>query len=266
MALTGSAAFGSSTSLINVGSDASLDDIPQGTTLAWVKRTATVTDARIWQKAYTGAHSAFTAFVAYEIGNKPAFLIDRAATDLYINGGTTLPIGVWSFVAAQWDINGANPDQKLFQGTLNSPAAEVSSYTTQLAGGGVRASDAAAPLTIGNRQNGSVQLGGDMALLVITPALLSLDEIRDVQYRMTMPRGCVGYWRPGQQGLSVSLDESGHGNHGALTAVALSAETVYPYPESSRAARWKRALFAPAAGFNAAWARGSNAVYQPGVC
>lgn len=265
MPLTGSAAFQSSTSLINVGSATVLDNMPQGTTLAWVRRTASVTDARVWQKAYVALHGAAHYFVLNDTGGTVGYLQDRT-TDLQMRGGTTPPLNEWWFVVAQWNTAGSNGDQRIFTGNLTTPATEVSSYAVQIVGSGSLTSDAAAPLTIGNRQNGSVQLGGDMALLVITTALLSIEEIRDVQDLFVMPRGCVGYWRPGQQGLSTALDESGFGSHGTLTAVTLTAQTIYPAPDSPRVGRWKRALFPPAAGFNAAWARGSNAVYQPGVC
>lgn len=214
------------TSSVNVGSAASLDNMTQGTTMAWVKLASAVTAARVWQKAYLAAHSSFIYFSLNEPGGEMGFQLDKP-TDLAVFGGVSPTVGVWTFVAAQWDINGAATDQKLFSGTLDTPATEVSSYSSQSAGSGSRTSDAAASLYLGNRQNGSVQLGGAMALVIISTSLLTLQEIRRVQYQANVPRGCVGYWRPGAYGTGRVLDESGQRNHGTPTA-AVPVNDVLP--------------------------------------
>jgi len=212
------------TSNVNVGSSASLDDIPQGTVMAWVRPTASLAGARVFQKAYSGAHGSFTYFTIAE-GGVMTFTIDYTTTDLAVRGGTVSTAGRWQFVAAQWDTAGAGSAQKLFYGGLVTPAAEPT-YTAQVAGVGARNSDAAASLIIGNRENNSVQLNGAMALLVISNATLTLDEIRRVQYQSDMPRGCVGYWRLGAYGTGRVLDESGQQNHGTPTAAVPVSEML----------------------------------------
>ena len=211
-------AFTGTTSLVNVGSAASLDNMTQGTTMAWVKLASAVTAARVWQKAYLAAHSSFIYLSLNEPGGEMSFQLDKP-TDLAVFGGVSPTVGVWTFVAAQWNINGAATDQKLFSGTLDTPATEVSSYSSQSAGSGSRTSDAAASLYLGNRQNGSVQLGGSMALVIISTATLTVDEIRRLQYqpRPSAVRGCVGFWRPGAYGTGRVFDECGL-NHGTPTA------------------------------------------------
>lgn len=194
--------------------------------MAWVKLASAVTTARVWQKAYLAAHSSFIYFSLNEPGGEMSFQLDKP-TDLAVFGGVSPTVGVWTFVAAQWDINGAATDQHLFSGTLDTPATEVTSYSLRTPGSGTRTSDAAAPLIIGNRQNGSVQLGGVMALLVISTTRLSLDEIRRVQYQPnpTKIRGCVGYWRMGAHGSNYVIDEIG-GNKGAPTAAPVVSECL----------------------------------------
>lgn len=209
-----------STSSVNVGSGSSLDNVQTGSVMAWVKVTSVTSPKHnVFQKAIAALDSSYQFFgIGDGTNGNLSFYMNRASADLAITSPSgTAVTNRWQFVAASWNGSGAKADQHLYIGDLLTPAAETT-YTTQEVGSGAFNSNAAASLYLGNKSNNSAQLTGVMALCVLSNVQLSLDEIRAVQYRATIPRGCIGFWRPGMYGRGVVIDESGSGNHGTQTA------------------------------------------------
>lgn len=174
------------------------------------------------------------------------------------------------FVAFVVDAGVASP--KLFTGSWGIPASEPSAYSAQTTGSTTGHDDSASAWNFAN--GGSVGTtntlpGNVLSIQVLNRIPRDLAEVREMQYDPWNPTrsGCVLSWRVGASGELVVLDESGRGNHGAVAGAPPLVVDPLPFVkrEQPSIALWKRALFAPGGGFLAAWARGSNMVYQPGV-
>lgn len=174
------------------------------------------------------------------------------------------------FVAFVVDAGVASP--KLFTGSWGIQASEPSAYSAQTTGSTTGHDDSASAWNFANA--GTVVTtntlpGNVLSIQVFNRIPSDLAEVREMQYDPwnASRSGCVISWRVGASGELVVLDESGRGNHGAVAGAPPLVVDPLPFVkrEQPSIAIWKRALFAPGGGFIAAWARGSNMVYQPGV-
>lgn len=193
--------------------------------------------------------------------------VDRSGADTnYLTSGAAITAGAVVHLLVTID-TAASPIVTVARGT---PTQELTplAMSSSSAGTGTIASDASSSLQIGNNFATDDALIGDIYAMQVVAGVVSLQAARDWArngYNPLLP-GVRGAWDLGACGQSVVLDKSGNGNHGVITGAVVSPYPVGPWPSESRIGRWKRALFPPSSSFLAAWARGSNAIYQPGVC
>lgn len=212
-----------------------------------------------------GAGSSSRKWVRIDASNNIGVLVDQTSDTTYSSSSAPLVAGALNYIAVTIDVS-ATPEVHIYHGLADKPLSEVT-YGTTTDGSGGASTDASTSLQLWNvfATDGALQGDGYAAQMIagILPFDLMLEWQR-VGTNPVMP-GCCGAWDMGTCGQSVVLDKSGNGNHGSITGAVVSPYQVGPWPSESRIGRWKRALFPPSASFLAAWARGSNMVYQPGV-
>jgi hypothetical protein len=159
------------------------DDISQGTVFVITKPIDRSANNNIVAK-----HDGSNAGWFFELVDNQGdfrFQLERSSTDLRVQtaGWNGVAEGEWVNLAAVWDINGANTDQKLYYGLANSSSLEEpSSYGhSQTAGSGSVESDATHPITIGNRSDDAPSWGeydGDIAYVAIYNRVLTLSDLK----------------------------------------------------------------------------------------
>ena len=219
--------FGGATSdRVDCGSGSSLDDLTTAgfTVWAWVYRTGTGANQEMvtkdgsfpsgWDFAVTNdtAEGELQLFVGY-----------NATQASYVtNSSNVIAANTWTFVAGTFD-PAANPQIRLYLGTLSSLAAESSGYSTATNGVGTIGSDASANLYIGNLQRATtLAFKGRMGPVGVVNRALSAGELQSLQYNPRMLAGTVGLWMLGDNGTGTQPDYSGNGNSGTVTGATQS--------------------------------------------
>lgn len=222
MALT----FGAATSdKIDAGSASQLDDVRTGTAVAWVYPTTNSGGERVWQKSNYG-NSGPTMYLLSG-GGFEAY-IHRNTSDLYVSTGASaseFSTNEWVFMAWVFDENGANSDQKLFIGKLDSIVAEVGSYSSQGAGSGSFDSNASQPMYVGNgwgTDEDDKPFVGDYGFFGLWNRALTLGELRALQFQPRVTNGCLVFYDMGRSGTSTQVDWSGNGNNGTITGTTMA--------------------------------------------
>ena len=141
------ALFNATTSLINCGSGASLDDMSAITVVAWIYPLSTgesgvgkIVSKRGDVAALAGWHFGMGTGPNLNIG------IDHATTDMQASSATNLTLNQWSQVAWRWDGGTTASSSIVF--FINGTSTGLAASPTN--GAGARVSDAANPLIIGN--------------------------------------------------------------------------------------------------------------------
>jgi hypothetical protein len=218
--------FGAATSdRVNVGTSATLENHTAASYLAWVYTTTDTNSRRIYQKglfAGNGARALSIGAATPELSlqvNRATTILSAAAN---LSNFAAYALNSWVCFAGVHDTGGANGDQKLYCGNLLAPLAEPSAYSAQSVGSGAPASNAGSSAFIANTSNTNAAFQGRIALVAVFNRVLSLAELRDLQYRPRPTRGCVGFWQLGRTGTSTQMDYSGNGNHGTVTGATFS--------------------------------------------
>ncbi|MEW5917471.1 MAG: hypothetical protein AB1762_13755, partial [Gemmatimonadota bacterium] len=182
-----------STDLVDCGSGTTLDNISHGFAMAWVYLDSSGANQTIMRKGSgtTNRH------LFNLLGAGPQFLIDRGTTDLAVTATfanlTGWGTGQWFFIAATWNLSGANGDQKMFSGNLTTLATEPSAYASQAVGSGAEGSDATDNLFLGNTNSGGSPLNGRMSVLLLgSGRQLTLGEVQRWQSRPQWVPNTVG--------------------------------------------------------------------------
>src|SRR5690606_36887469 len=111
-----------------------------------------------------------------------------------------------------------------YTGTLTQALAEVG-YNLQIAGSCALSSDAASDLT--TNVNSTQRWQGDVGTVMVFNRRLSLDEMRQLQFRPVALDGCVLWARPGYiDATSTQADYSGSGNNGSIAGSPTRADPV----------------------------------------
>ena len=165
------------------------------------------------------------AFSPWGAGDKVQGSVVRGTTNLDVAGLNAnfshLASTKWLFLAFTWDTGGANADQRLLIGDLDSPAAEPSAYSTQTVGSGAVASGAN-NLIIGCDGGHTLSFNGDIALCGIFDVHMTNAEIQAQQHSLYPLRECVGWWNLGFNGTGSQTDWAGGGNNGTVTGAVLA--------------------------------------------
>ncbi len=124
-------------------------------------------------------------------GANPIFFVNRATTNLDIQPLGSIAANKWMFVAATYDINGADGDQHLYEGESDLPAVEFASYVSRNVGSGAQGDDSSADQHISEPTGGTQGLDGHIGVAGIWNRQLSLGEIREQQFRPHPTKGCT---------------------------------------------------------------------------
>lgn len=142
----------------------------------------------------------------------------------------TLSNNTWQFVAATWDVNGSNTDQKLFIGTLASAVSEVSGYSDQTVGAGtVSTVPDSKPVQIGDGIGEfawETGYAGRIAWVGVWNRTLSLGEIQAQQFRPHVTNGCLLFSHYGYSGVGTQADWSGNVYNGTPSTTITSVNHV----------------------------------------
>ena len=207
---------------VNYGNAAGVNDIFKGTATAWFMLSALpatqghplriLTKGNEWIILSTQGINFFIA------------AIDRATLDQTVNADmANWAVGVVPnkplFIAVTFDTGGADTDQKIYIGDLDTPAAEPSAYTTQRVGTGAVTSNAAKNMYAGNNPDVTTEhLGGWLGDLHLFPdVLLTRGQIvmHQAQTRLRVNRRL--WTRFGEYGAGQQYDRSGNGHVGTVT-------------------------------------------------
>lgn len=207
---------------VNIGSDASLDNMSAGTILVWLLIDGHKTDNYVYGKVSTGFADAVIAITRNT--GYAALQVTRATSDLTVVTNTNvMSTGTWYFLGFQWDVAGANADQKIFSGSLSAAAVECG-YSTQTVGSGAKDDESGFDAYIGNNINLDAfsYFNGDIAWFGLWNTTLNLGQIKAQQYRPYPTDNCVAFYHLGFNGTGTQPDLSGIGNNGTVTSATVA--------------------------------------------
>jgi hypothetical protein len=227
---------------VDYGSAAVLDNLSQRTMLAWIYPTSVTTPLAqaIYAKADGTSFSAYRSFyVAGSIGSTIYVDSHRATTILKAESGTVLSNNVWQFVGGAVDEAATATDQKLYWGSLSTAVAEVPTYASQQVGSGAFGNDAAFNATLGNFSATVPQSWsrfiGRIAFFAMWNRVLTLNEIRQQQFRPYPTTGCVIFSHLGYNGTGTQANLSGQALNGTVTGATADIHVPLTAPFGGRA-------------------------------
>lgn len=140
---------------------------------------------------------------------------------------------------------------RLYGGTLTIPVTEASSYASQITGVGTPVSVTGKSIQIGGFSGFGQGFPGVIWLAAWFDWEMSLAELRDVQFHPEQwASRALHFWYLGRDGLTV-IDRGRNGNTapGTTTGVSMAADNLplIATPDKAHVAKYKLALFAPAA-------------------
>lgn len=216
MALT----LGAATSdRVDHGSAASLDNLDPFTMMMWLRVTSLTANRRFHEKNAAVNRS----FLSGGTGN---ISVDRGrsgGTAIYVTNDTPLTLNAWQLLAFTFDTGaGAGEVINIYMGDLTTLAVE-STYGSTADGSGAISTDAAGNLVVGNRSSTfNRAFPGDIAVVTYVNAVLSLNQIRDWQFRPRQLVNSVLYSHYGFNGTGTQPDWSGNGNSGTVTGATVA--------------------------------------------
>tara|TARA_R110000868_G_scaffold160977_11_gene390841 strand:+ start:708 stop:2669 length:1962 start_codon:yes stop_codon:yes gene_type:complete len=241
-AISGSTFVQSTTDRMDIGSNAVLDNLPQGkfSVVAMVKRTGSGSNLHIATKDNSFPSGWFLACdnpsaegqISFGAIKTPWVNIATSATYALSNTSNVVAQDVVTFVGGTFD-DTASPCVKLYKGTESAIMAEVTGYENQYGpGAGSFAGDAAANYYIGNLQRANTNsFRGTIYWIATFSKVLTPAQVQTVQ--MGMLRGnsamitgvgsCVDL-----HNLPTTTDLSGNSNTGTTTGTTTATgPTVY---------------------------------------
>lgn len=224
--------FGNATSdRVDCGSATRLDNINPITWVFWIYPTNLVADNVAYLYSKIPSYTEYKTIFLNDPGLPNGSIlgdINRGGTfytDAIVQKNGLLSNNQWQYVAITMNTSGSNSDQKIYYGTLTTPATEVSSYDVQTVGSGIVGSDASANAVIANNALDPVYaFPGRIAFFGIWNRALSAGEIKSQQFRPRVTSGNVLFLKLGSNGLTNVPDWSG----GKITCSRTGA-TIAPH-------------------------------------
>lgn len=245
---------------VTVANNAAIQDVMPVTFLVVVAPTSLTANRCFFMKG--SAAGASRKYIRIDASSNIGVLVDRSTTDTtYGTNSAPLVAGVVNYIGVTIDTS-ASPVVRIYHGLANTPMREAT-YGTTTDGSGTVASDSGTSAQLFNVFAVDSPLQGDCYALQMVAGILPLAQMHEWQRDGNNPvmLGSRGAWDLGAQGQVIVRDKAGYG-HGTVTGAVLS-----PSPIGRRAEKIRRVVSpVAAASFLSAWARGSNAIYQPGVC
>jgi len=166
------------------------DDTDTGTMLIWLYPMDVGVGGKVYLEKYVGGEGK-----RLRLNTNIEFLLDRDTTDLSIIASpanmSTFGADKWCCLAAVYDAAGANGDQKLYHGDINTDFVEAAAYGTQAVGSGDVVTDAGSDTQVGN--TGATDPADEPAEARIAIAAwwseeLTLAELIEQQYSLSNTR------------------------------------------------------------------------------
>jgi hypothetical protein len=258
---------------INLGTAAALSDLQSGTIMVLVNSTS-LPNAQLRGLFGKGDPATTNNWWLNASGGSNGILmqVPRATTGMIaVALWADMPgavINRWLWIVSTWDLAGASSDQHLYCGPMTGTIHEAT-YTARNVGSGATTSNAAATAYLGSLTGGaSESWPGRIACVLVWNRPLSLPDIRRLAKRIPLsaaPGGLRGGWALGRTaGTGIQHDFSPYGNHGTVTGATFSRspELDHLFRQYRRPILTRRVALA--AGFNPAWARGSNQLLSGG--
>lgn len=218
--------FGGATSdRVNHGAGSSHANLNPFTVWVWCYPTTLTGNKRLIGKVGGASFAGWDML----LGNSGAFGFEltRTTTLAYTSNATQITINAWWFVAATLDLT-ASPPCKLYVGSLGTPVAEVSGYATSTAASGAQKDDSANALIVGNLPGATTAFQGKIAEAGVVSRVLTLGEMRSLQYRPRNMPNTVFFTHVGFNGTSTQADLSGNANNGTVTGASLGDGSHVP--------------------------------------
>ena len=232
----------SDTHQVDIGNGASINNLTAGGILAWINPatiTASGVRGRIIQKGLFGPGNFRNFMIGHTSNGDFTMEIMRATTNLNALSATgQLSASVWQCVATRFDTAGANGDQQLYVGDVNTALTEVSSYSTQLVGSGATGDDSGVNAYISNNSNNNRSINGSISFVSIWNTYPSLGDLQRQQFntsRMASPSMALFMHLGvhGSGGVGTQIDWSGNGNNGTITGATKTDHApiqIFPRP------------------------------------
>lgn len=213
---------GSNADCINIGAGASLQGFSSGTILAWIKPTSLTPLRYIYGSRYTAAGTSAIQLSINNVSGTVRIVVIGSTNLSYLSNTLLLTAGVWAFVAVTFVFG---TSAHIYVGGLNAIAAETG-YTTTT-NGATQGAETGGSCLWGNRNAGSTvatagAFPGTMAWGQVYNRVLSLGEIKSLQFNPKKLSGCVDYHQFGFNDVSTQPDWSGNGNAGTVTGFTQS--------------------------------------------
>lgn len=247
------------TDRVTVANNAAIQDVMPVTLLIVVAPTSLTANRAFYMKGSAAGGS--RKYIRIDASSNIGVLVDRSVADT-VYGTNTAPLvaGLVNYIGVTIDTS-ASPVVRIYHGLNGKPMSEQTCGTTT-DGSGTVASDSGTSAQLFNVFATDSPLQGDCYALQMVAGVLPLALMQEWQRGGSNPvvLGSRGAWDLGAQGQVIVRDKAGYG-HGTVTGAVLS-----PSPIGLRREKVRRVVSpVVAASFLAAWARGSNMVYQPGV-
>ena len=175
--------IGGSNGSVNVGSPASLDNLSQITTSAWIypRTDGEGTQGQVIGKFYSpsSVEGWYLGFDSYNL-HRLRFVVDYSTTDLYV---VTAPLSLneWQHITMTWD------------GTVNASGVHIYrngvevSKVIQTSGSGSRISDASRSVLVGSDADNGANFNGLIDEVRLYNRVLSLSEVQNLYSPGTTP-------------------------------------------------------------------------------
>jgi hypothetical protein len=220
--------FDGADTVINCGSDSSLDNIWNGggTFTAWIfpKSDGEGDDGRIAEKRDTGNGWTFVTREESSGSCKLRLFINYSTTNGIYTTNADVTIGAWNYVAITYDTSGAGSS---YRPTFYVNGVESSlSVTTDTAG--TADSDASEDFTIGGNKTPSRIFDGSISSVAIYNVTKTEQEIyaqysKGITHNPSADTGLVGLWLMGDdtsKAYPTIADSSSNSNDGTMTSMA----------------------------------------------
>jgi hypothetical protein len=212
---------------INAGSGSSIDNLTALTYTAWIYPTSVAANDYSIMGIGTFAAQTRKDFGFDTSASSIFFVVDCSTTDAGAASTFSPSANTWYFVAVTWAGIGNVP--RLYTATYGSNAAEVGSYSEQLAGAGSVNNSAASNFYVGNIGLADRSIIGRIAHPRIWNRALSIGELIHAQYLPTaVPSGQVLRYDP--TSASTAVDLSWTGNTGTITNGTLADNPLLSGP------------------------------------
>ncbi|MEK9983985.1 MAG: LamG-like jellyroll fold domain-containing protein, partial [Opitutae bacterium] len=197
--------FSNADARVNIGSDASLDNLSAGTYLALARTPSSCADDILFNKGNfsQGLHQfVFLGSGAVE------FLTVCSGTNIFYETSTTYSGGTWYWFAATWDLGtsanfyAAQPGNRLTE----------ASYAARTTGGGSVNDNSSVDMMIGGSNNAGEEWRGRVAFAYVFNKAMSEEELNNIIFDPFFIKSseCESFLTMGRGGTGTQQDLSGN--------------------------------------------------------